>query len=116
MVASGLAASILYRRFGCRRVVMCGGVIASFGCFLSYFATKIQHLYLTYGLLNGIGMGLAYTPTLSVLPDYFDRWRFFASAFATVGSACGTFVFQPIFYRLIETYTWQGSMLINAGY
>lgn len=60
-------------------------------------------------------MGLTYTPTLGILPDYFDRFRFFATAAATIGAAVGTLLFSPIFYFLIETYSLRGSFLINAG-
>lgn len=41
--------------------------------------------------------------------------RYFASGMVTVGGALGTFIFPPLFLLLIETYTWRGSLLINAG-
>uniref|UniRef100_A0A914WH53 Vacuolar protein sorting-associated protein 53 homolog n=1 Tax=Plectus sambesii TaxID=2011161 RepID=A0A914WH53_9BILA len=112
---TGFVASVACRKFGCRPVLMLSGVVTAAGFLLSFHAASITHLVLSYGLLSGFGFGLAFTPSLAVLPDYFERWKYFATAFATVGAACGTFVFQPIFYYLIETFTWRGSMLINAG-
>lgn len=113
---NGLLASILYRKFGCQIVVMTGGLISAIGCLLSYFARDLFHLVITYGLINGFGLGLVYTPTIGILPDYFDKHRYFATAFTTVGSAVGTLIFQPIFLAMINLYGWQGSMIINAGF
>lgn len=47
--------------------------------------------------------------------EYFEKYKFFATAFVTVGSSVGSFVFPPLYIYLIDTYAWQGSMLINAG-
>ncbi len=95
---------------------MSGGLISALGCFLSYFANDLTHLVITYGFINGFGLGLVFTPSLGILPDYFERHRYFATAFTTVGSAVGTLIFQPIFLYLISQYGWRGSMLINSGF
>lgn len=111
---SGPLSGALYRKFGCRIVIQIGGLIASTGLMLSYFAEEVYHLYLTF-LLVGIGFGLVYSPSVGILPDYFDKYRYFATSFATVGSAVGTLTFSPVFLYLINEYTWRGSMFINAG-
>ena len=40
----------LCRHFGCRRVVIVAGAIASLSLFGASFATKIWHLYIFYGV------------------------------------------------------------------
>lgn len=45
--------SALCQRFSCRSVVFVGGIFCSLGMVLSYFATSLLHLLLTFGILTG---------------------------------------------------------------
>lgn len=45
--------SALCQRFSCRSVVFIGGLFCSLGLILSYFATSLYHLLLTFGILTG---------------------------------------------------------------
>lgn len=47
--------SILVARFGCRPVMLVGGLLASAGMVLASFATRLLELYLTAGVLTGEG-------------------------------------------------------------
>src|SRR5437660_9272715 len=47
-------------RKGPRVVALTGGVLYGLGIFLASFSTRISWLYLTYGLIGGIGLGFAY--------------------------------------------------------
>lgn len=114
-IIEGPLSSWLYRKYGCRFVVTLGALIASLGLLLSYFATNIWFLYISYGFISGFGFGFIYAPALAVLPDYFEKYRYFATSFATVGSAVGTLVMPQVLLYLIEAYTWRGAMLVVCG-
>lgn len=45
--------SALCQRFSCRIVVFIGGLFCALGLMLSYFATSLYHLLLTFGILTG---------------------------------------------------------------
>ena len=49
----GSFTNALAMRFGTRIVAFIGGIVLSIGYISSMFATKIEHLYLTYGLTAG---------------------------------------------------------------
>ena len=52
-VILGSFANALAVRFGSRVVVMCGGLFLFTGYIASMFATRIEHLFVTYGILLG---------------------------------------------------------------
>lgn len=52
---TGPLSSILVTRFGCRPVMLAGGLLASAGMILASFASRLLELYLTAGVLTGEG-------------------------------------------------------------
>lgn len=52
---TGPVSSILVARFGCRPVMLVGGLLASAGMVLASFARRLLELYLTAGVLTGEG-------------------------------------------------------------
>ncbi|XP_035683158.1 monocarboxylate transporter 13-like isoform X2 [Branchiostoma floridae] len=106
---------MLSATFGFRPVAMVGGVLAATGCILTSFSTSIVHLYITVGVLVGLGSSLAMFPSLSLVGKYFDKKRAIANGIAFSGVGVGNIVFPLIFTYLIEEYGWRGSFLIAAG-
>eukprot|EP00058_Branchiostoma_floridae_P007044 XP_002592532.1 hypothetical protein BRAFLDRAFT_69049 [Branchiostoma floridae] len=106
---------MLSATFGFRPVAMVGGVLAATGCILASFSTSIVHLYITVGVLVGLGSSLAMFPSLSLVGKYFDKKRAIANGIAFSGVGVGNIVFPLIFTYLIEEYGWRGSFLIAAG-
>lgn len=52
--SSGPLSSVLINRFGVQLVVMTGGLLISTGAIATSFATSINQMYITYGLVTGI--------------------------------------------------------------
>ncbi|XP_077908877.1 monocarboxylate transporter 3 isoform X3 [Ictidomys tridecemlineatus] len=52
LYGTGPVSSILVTRFGCRPVMLAGGLLASAGMILASFATRLLELYLTAGVLT----------------------------------------------------------------
>lgn len=52
---TGPLSSILVTRFGCRPVMLTGGLLASAGMILASFASRLLEVYLTAGVLTGEG-------------------------------------------------------------
>lgn len=61
----GPLSSILSVRYSYRTVTLIGGAFASVGMILTYWATSINYLYVSYGTFVGIGAGkIFYTFTI----------------------------------------------------
>jgi len=86
--------------------------VASFGLGISIFATNVEILYVTLGLVTGFGFGLMYLPAIVSVSCYFETKRSFATGIAVCGSGVGTFLFAPLCEFLINTYHWTGALLI----
>ncbi|XP_072335107.1 monocarboxylate transporter 12-like isoform X2 [Scyliorhinus torazame] len=107
--------SIISNRYSTRVAVILGGVLASAGLILSSFATCLEYLYLSLGVLTGCGYALAYSPAISIVGKYFCKRKAMAYGLAMSGSGIGTFVLAPVVQLLIEQYSWRGALLILGG-
>src|SRR5512145_1303711 len=47
-------------QYGPRNVTIVGGILTGLGWFLASFATSVPMLYVLYGIVGGIGVGIAY--------------------------------------------------------
>ena len=92
---SGPIASYFTNRYGCRLVTIAGTVLAAIGMALSTLASSIMVLYLTVGVLTGLGFGLIYLPAIVSVSIYFEKKRAFATGIAVCGSGLGTFILSP---------------------
>ncbi|XP_065085214.1 uncharacterized protein Sln [Ochlerotatus camptorhynchus] len=107
--------SALCQRFSPRIVVIIGGVFCALGLTLSYFATSLYHLLLTFGVLTGIGGGLSTTPGIVIVSQYFEKRRALANGITISGTAAGSFIFPMLIERLIHLFGFHGTILILGG-
>ncbi|XP_034397337.1 monocarboxylate transporter 12 [Cyclopterus lumpus] len=82
---------------------------------LASFDFNLLSLFLTMGALQGVGMSLSWIPANSMVNHYFVRWRPIAVAIASSGECFFAIMFSPFFQWLLETYSWQGALLIIGG-
>lgn len=78
-------------------------------------ADSVEALFLTFGLIAGLGLSLCYVAAIAVVAFYFDKRLSLATGLAVCGSGIGTFIFAPVTQYLIKEYTWRGAMLILSG-
>ena len=74
----------------------------SVGLFLSSYAPSLLFLYISYGLLLGIGTSLCGTMALIVTADYFDKHLSLATGIVASGSSFGTLALSPTLQVLVE--------------
>ncbi|XP_050403994.1 monocarboxylate transporter 12 isoform X2 [Patella vulgata] len=101
--------------WGCRVSVMLGGILAATGLGLGMVVTELYQVYLTYGLLTGIGFGLACSPSIVAVEKCFVAGRVSALSVVVGGIGAGIITFPVIIRFLLEQYAWKGTMLILAG-
>ncbi|XP_061446275.1 monocarboxylate transporter 13-like [Rhineura floridana] len=114
MFSSPLAGA-LGSRYGERPVAIAGGFLLGLGLLLSSFATSLAQLYIFIGVFTGIGGSFAVTPSLALLARYFNRRRTIANSLALSGAGISSLAFSPLFQLLVDSYGWQGALLILAG-
>jgi OFA family oxalate/formate antiporter-like MFS transporter len=90
-------------RSGPRIVAVSAGVLYGAGIFLASFSEpSLWLLYLTYGLLGGVGIGLGYIVPLATLVKWFPDKRGFITGLAVAGFGAGALVTAPIASRLVS--------------
>ncbi|XP_034754752.1 monocarboxylate transporter 12-B-like [Etheostoma cragini] len=106
----------LGNRLSCRATVILGGLLSSSGLVLSSFASSLEYLYISLGILPGLGFALSYTPAIAMVGRYFSERKALAYGIAMSGSGIGTFILAPAVQLLIEHYSWRGALLILGGF
>jgi len=72
-------------KYGPRNITIVGGCLTGLGWLLSSFAGSIQWLYLFYGVIAGIGVGIAYGVPVAVAARWFPDRRGLAVGLTLLG-------------------------------
>ncbi|KAK3873703.1 hypothetical protein Pcinc_021318 [Petrolisthes cinctipes] len=124
----GPISAIFIKHYGSRPSLMVGAVLMSVGYFLSAFATSLETLFFTYGVIVGekserkhsrfhsaCGMNFSYSGQIIALAQYFDRKHSIATSLAMLGIGLGMLLMSPWVEYNIQEYGWRGSFIWNAG-
>jgi OFA family oxalate/formate antiporter-like MFS transporter len=90
-------------RKGPRVVALTGGALYGLGVFLASFSNRLSWLYLSYGLIGGIGLGFAYIVPVAVLVKWFPDRRGLITGVAVGGFGAGALITAPLATRLIQS-------------
>ena len=99
-------------RYGSRTVTAVGGVVTGIGYILSAFAPNITVLVLTYGVIAGAGVGIAYGVPLAVSAKWFPDKKGLAVGLTVIGFGLSPLITAPIAKYLIDTYQIPQTFLI----
>ncbi|KAG7472540.1 hypothetical protein MATL_G00109740, partial [Megalops atlanticus] len=110
----GPLASVACAKLGNRTTSIIGAVLVSAGFLISILATSVVFLYISMGLIVGLGFALLYQATSVVTATYFRKRL--ATAYSIGRSGMGlTFALAPFTQLLLDQYAWQGALLILGG-
>jgi OFA family oxalate/formate antiporter-like MFS transporter len=90
-------------RKGPRIVALTGGALYGLGVFLASFSHSLTWLYLSYGLIGGIGLGFGYIVPVAVLVKWFPDRRGLITGIAVGGFGAGALITAPVATRLIQS-------------
>ncbi|MDE2634718.1 MAG: MFS transporter [Chloroflexota bacterium] len=114
--ATAPLAGIALDHWGPRPVFCLGVLLMAAGLWLSSRATSLSDLLLSYGLIEGIGLGITgLGPVASVIAGWTSpaqRGRALGIAFA--GTGMGSLLFVPLANRLIDSFGWRDAYLALA--
>lgn len=125
ILALGFAAffgGLWLKKVGPRVVAMTGGALYGGGILLASFSYHgLWWLYMTYGVIGGIGLGFAYIVPISVLVKWFPDKRGLMTGIAVGGFGAGALITAPIATRLInsvgvlQTFAYLGTAYLIAA-
>ncbi|MCW7753763.1 OFA family MFS transporter [Desulfobotulus sp. H1] len=97
-----IVAGRIQDRVGPRKVAIAGGILTGTGVAMASFATSIYTLYLTYGVLAGLGIGAAYVTPLATCSKWFPDKRGMVTGLILAALGVGGMLFKPIILYFIE--------------
>ena len=103
----------LVDRFGPRALLSLGGALTGLSWLLAARGSTLTDLYLTYGLLGGIGTGIVYIGVIGHMVQWFPDRRGFATGVAAAGYGMGAILTT---FPISETLKNGGSEVALARY
>ena len=110
----GALGGLLADRWGPRVVCMLGMVLISAGLFWTSFAQSLSSIYISYGVLVGLGIAFVYTPSIAAVQPWFTKQRGLASGIASSGVGAGTLLVPLAVSYLLIAVTWREALQIMA--
>lgn len=92
-------------RFGAKKVIFVGGLMFGLGMILSGYATSVGFLIVTYGLLFGLGLGMAYGATITSCVKFFPDKRGLIGGITTAVYGFSSVILPPIVTILVERFS-----------
>jgi MFS family permease len=115
---AGLVLGPLVRLFtnytSIKTCIAVGAIIQFAGTILAAFSTKLWQIFLTQGLLIGIGMGMICIPATTLIAQWFRAKRSMAQAIAAAGSGVGGVVFNLGVQQMIKNFSLRWALIIQA--
>ncbi len=110
----GFIGGLLAKKLGAKIVVPLGGVLAGLGFILTsrLSGASVTTLYLTYGLMAGLGIGMAYVVTVSTVGAWFPDKKGFCSGCLMMGFGASTLILGNLSNALIASMGWRKSYLL----
>jgi len=108
------ASRILPKR-GPTVTVLIGAVLLALGLAISSFANSLPILYIGYGVLGGIGVGLIYGVPIATSAKWFPDKKGLISGLTVAGFGMGSIIFAPVCTMLIESVGPNKTFLIQGA-
>ncbi|GIJ99638.1 hypothetical protein Aspvir_003639 [Aspergillus viridinutans] len=98
---TGLIAGPIYDRGHLRLLLLTGSFLVVFGLMMLSLCKEYWQALLAQAFCIGIGGGLLFTPTVSLLPTWFSTHMGLAVGIASSGSSLGGIIYPIVLYRLL---------------
>ena len=110
----GALGGLLADRWGPRVVCMVGMALISAGLFWTSFAQSLSSIYISYGVMVGLGIAFVYTPSIAAVQPWFTKQRGLASGIASSGVGAGTLLVPLAVSYLLIAVTWREALQLMA--
>lgn len=89
---------------GPRKVTIIGGILTGLGWLLASTVTSVQMLYLVYGVIGGVGVGIAYGVPVAISTRWFPDKKGLAVGLTVLGFGFSAFLVANLADLLIALY------------
>jgi MFS family permease len=101
-------------KYGATKVMAFCGIMMGLGLILSSQITALWQFFLTFALVEAIGLSGTFGIATAVTSRWFTKNRGLALGIVSSGTGLGTLVFVPGLEILIQTYGWSQAFLISG--
>lgn len=108
-------AGYLCDRFGCRITCFLGGVLCIVGLVSTSFVQSLDHMYITYSMVYGLGTCLIYNSCFLVIAKYFKEKLSVATSVVTLGTSIGVLYTGPLLQVLLDAVEWRNTFRITVA-
>jgi MFS family permease len=105
---------LMVKYAGVRLTVSVGAMLQLLGTMLAAFSTKLWQIYLTQGVVVGLGLGLNFIPSVTVLAPWFRQKRSLAQSISVAGSGVGGVIFNLGVQAMIKPLSLKWALIIQA--
>ncbi|XP_072028242.1 monocarboxylate transporter 14-like [Amphiura filiformis] len=112
---AGPLTSVVVNNVHYRWVVMAGGTLQAVGMMTTYLANSTSALFITLGIIPGLGASLVYISQPIIITSYFTKYCGTMIGIVFAGCASAVFVLPPLINFLISTYGWRSALLIQGA-
>ncbi|KAI9762440.1 MAG: hypothetical protein M4579_000416 [Chaenotheca gracillima] len=106
--------TIIARKFNTRLPMMIGITLLAVGYISASFAGRIWQLYLSQGVLIGLGVGFTYVPSIAIISQWFEKKRSLANGISAAGSGIGGLIYSFAADSIIRNISVAWSFRITA--
>lgn len=114
-ILGGLSNIVMGRlsdKYGPKITFGVSGFLVGLGLVLCSQISALWQLYVFSGLLIGVGLGVAFAPTMATTSRWFIKRRGLALGIVTSGIGIGTLVMPPVITYFISVYGWRRTYLV----
>ena len=114
----GLLGARLSKRFGHKLAIISAGLLSALGFILTSFlsGSSVTLLYLTYGVLAGLGIGIAYNVVIATVSAWFPDKKGLCSGALMMGFGASALVLGNLADSLFKsTFGWRTTYVILGG-
>ena len=111
----GLFSSGLVKKFGTKPMIVVSGILAGLGFVLTSFLTEATSvlLFITYALVSGLGIGMAYIIIISTVNAWFPDRRGLSSGALMMGFGASSLVLGNLANSLFaSSIGWRGTYIV----
>lgn len=114
MVFLGLLIGAFDDRYGNNNMIFVSAILTALGYFLASYSTELWHLYLTQGVIVGLGYSAGNVSAVSIVGQWFKVHRALAVGIAVAGAGLGQFTMSLVLNSIINQFGWRGALQIVA--
>lgn len=92
-----------------------GTILAPLGLILASFATQLWHVYLSQGILFGLGSACVFSPSITLPSQWFVKNRALATGLAVSGSGIGGVCISIMTQSLITSIGYRNALRVNGS-